>query len=103
MQPKTGVPGLPVGDILPAVHAPMNSCRPGHGDNEWDSGSHPANGRVHAPDCCTVFGTPTAVAPPDPRRSVERIAEMARDHELDEFRMRPSQWHRGAGRPAGEQ
>ena len=60
----------------------------------------PANGRVQAPNCAFDLGAPATISPPRRCWPIERIFEMARDHQLNEFRMSPCQRHGRAGRLA---
>ncbi len=59
--------------------------------------------RVRAPDRVADRRAPAAIAAPGGGRPVERISEVARDHQLDELRMGPGERHRRSGRLAGEQ
>src|SRR5262249_8591398 len=94
MKAEAAVLGRLVRRIAPAGIAPVDFGGPGQRDGEPGAGMKFPDWRMRPPERIPGSRSTPLIAPPYRTRPVYRVSEMARDHQLDEFGMRPDERHR---------
>src|ERR1700731_5490838 len=91
--------GRLVHGIVPALTAPMHERSARQCDHEPSAGIKCFDRCMRPPEGMSNGRTTSLIAPPYCTRTIDRVPEVARDHQLDELGMRPDEWHRRPGRP----
>ena len=98
MKAETGVVGWLVYRIAPAAMALVDFGGTGQPDGKLGARMKFPEWRMRATRITRSRSTPL-IAPPYRTRPVCRVSEMAGEHQLDEFGMRPDERHRRSRRP----